>query len=415
MNLNTLYLVNLLTDTKKTTSLNDNFILFGDKRRKTHPLITSKKESELKFKMKITKLLQFNFSRNSVYPLWIVRSFHYILVFGIFFTNCNLPGIFRFPTELFYFLRNTSNYRISGEILNLRGSGLKISISVQLSSGITRTEDSNPASGSKIFSSNSFYPNQSKYSVEILSNPTNPVQFCSLSNGVGSINNTEVNSILISCVDADTSVSQPVFSLPSGEYPLAQNITITTSTLGASLYYTLNGSNPSCSPLAGTLYKGAILIPQPSLPSINLRAVACKGIMSSAVASVNYTITNGLLNPPTLSIAPGSFGSSQSITITAPALPSGVVVHYTTNGVNPVCTDPIASGPISLTYSQVLLAISCLPTYSRSTPAGGFYEIIGTTATPSFSLPSDTYFNDQTLTLSTLTAGASIYYTKSIG
>lgn len=415
MNLNTLYLVNLLTDTKKTTSLNDNFILFGDKRRKTHPLITSKKESELKFKMKITKLLQFNFSRNSVYPLWIVRSFHYILVFGIFFTNCNLPGIFRFPTELFYFLRNTSNYRISGEILNLRGSGLKISISVQLSSGITRTEDSNPASGSKIFSSNSFYPNQSKYSVEILSNPTNPVQFCSLSNGVGSINNTEVNSILISCVDADTSVSQPVFSLPSGEYPLAQNITITTSTLGASLYYTLNGSNPSCSPLAGTLYTGAILIPQPSLPSINLRAVACKGIMSSAVASVNYTITNGLLNPPTLSIAPGSFGSSQSITITAPALPSGVVVHYTTNGVNPVCTDPIASGPISLTYSQVLLAISCLPTYSRSTPAGGFYEIIGTTATPSFSLPSDTYFNDQTLTLSTLTAGASIYYTKSIG
>ncbi|MCG9873284.1 MAG: chitobiase/beta-hexosaminidase C-terminal domain-containing protein [Leptospiraceae bacterium] len=286
--------------------------------------------------MKSTKLLQFNFSRNSVYPLWIVRSFHYILVFGIFFTNCNLPGIFRFPTELFYFLRNTSDYRISGEILNLRGSELKIVVSVNQSSGITRTEELNLMSGSQNFSTNSLYPNQSIYSVEILNQATNPVQFCSLSNANGSINNAEVNSILISCVDADTSVSQPVFSLPSGEYPLAQNITITTSTLGASLYYTLNGSNPSCSPATGTLYTGAILIPQPSLPSVNLRAVACKGNLSSPVASVTYAITNGLLNAPTLSLAPGSYGSSQSITITAPVAPPGVVLHYTTNGVNPV-------------------------------------------------------------------------------
>lgn len=125
----------------------------------------------------------------------ILRAFHFILVFGIFISNCNLPGISRFPTEFFYFLRNTSDYKISGEILN---------------------------------------------------QATNPVQFCSLSNANGSINNAEVNSILISCIDSDTSVSQTVFSLPSGEYPLAQNITITTSTPAANLYYTLNGSSSSC-------------------------------------------------------------------------------------------------------------------------------------------------------------------------
>ncbi|WCL48449.1 chitobiase/beta-hexosaminidase C-terminal domain-containing protein [Leptospira sp. GIMC2001] len=348
-------------------------------------------------------------------PIVWIRSLFSFFLLGLFTSNCQLPGLERFPSEMLFLIRNTSNFKISGEILNLKGTGLKISISVSGSTGSLPIEELNLASGTQRFVSNSFYSNQNSYAVEILRNPTDPIQNCETSEGSGIINNADVNSVLISCTDTNTGIAQPTFSLPSGEYPIAQNITIATTTPGASIYYTDNGTNPNCLPIAGNLYTGAIALPQPTLPSINLRAIACKETLSSSISSATYSITNGLLDPPSLSIAPGSFGSSQVLTISAPSSPAGVVIHYTTNGVTPVCTDPIYAGAINIDFSQVLLAISCLPTYSKSSAVGGLYEIIGTTAPPTFSLPSNTYSNDQTLTLSTLTPGATIHYNLSIG
>ncbi|HTQ30594.1 MAG TPA: chitobiase/beta-hexosaminidase C-terminal domain-containing protein, partial [Opitutaceae bacterium] len=83
-------------------------------------------------------------------------------------------------------------------------------------------------------------------------------------------------------------VSAPSFSPASGTYGSAQNVTLTTSTSGASIRYTTDGSTPS--ETAGTLYSSAVNISA----TATLKAIAFKsGMTDSAVTSATYTISTG--------------------------------------------------------------------------------------------------------------------------
>ncbi|GAH01149.1 unnamed protein product, partial [marine sediment metagenome] len=62
------------------------------------------------------------------------------------------------------------------------------------------------------------------------------------------------NETLISSV----ACGAPEFSPEAGEFVAAQSVTITSTTVGASIYYTLDGSTPSRSSF---LYIGAITVP----------------------------------------------------------------------------------------------------------------------------------------------------------
>ena len=75
----------------------------------------------------------------------------------------------------------------------------------------------------------------------------------------------------------------PTFSVATGTYTSVQNVTIT-STVGASIYYTLDGTTPTSSSSA---YNGAISIDETK----TLKAIAIKGNWeNSDVASATYTI-----------------------------------------------------------------------------------------------------------------------------
>ncbi len=77
----------------------------------------------------------------------------------------------------------------------------------------------------------------------------------------------------------------PVSSKPSGTYPEAQTVTLT-SGVGESIYYTTNGLTPNES--AGTLYSTPIEVNDDTM----LRAVAVKnGYSNSEVANFEYIIT----------------------------------------------------------------------------------------------------------------------------
>src|SRR5581483_6774788 len=79
--------------------------------------------------------------------------------------------------------------------------------------------------------------------------------------------------------------SAPSFSPAAGTYASAQNVTITSSTSGASIRYTTDGSTPS--ETAGTLYSGPVNISK----SATLKAIAYEvGFADSAIASGAYTI-----------------------------------------------------------------------------------------------------------------------------
>lgn len=87
--------------------------------------------------------------------------------------------------------------------------------------------------------------------------------------------------------DSLTSTAAPVFSPSAGTYASAQSVTITSSTSGATIYYTTNGTTPTTS---STVYSGALTISA----TTTLKALAVKsGLDDSSVTSGTYTIGGG--------------------------------------------------------------------------------------------------------------------------
>ena len=83
-------------------------------------------------------------------------------------------------------------------------------------------------------------------------------------------------------------VVTPSLSVAEGMYESAQSVSLTTTTSGASIYYTTNGSTPSAS---STLYSSAISVSTNS----TLKAIAIKsGFTSSSIASAAYSFTTGI-------------------------------------------------------------------------------------------------------------------------
>jgi hypothetical protein len=80
----------------------------------------------------------------------------------------------------------------------------------------------------------------------------------------------------------------PVFSPAAGTYPGTQNVSITSTTGGASIRYTTDGSTPS--ETAGTLYSGPVVINA----TTTLNAIAyASGFTDSSITSGTYTISSG--------------------------------------------------------------------------------------------------------------------------
>jgi hypothetical protein len=80
-------------------------------------------------------------------------------------------------------------------------------------------------------------------------------------------------------------VATPTFSPAAGAYTNAQSVTISTTTTGATVRYTTNGSTPSQT--NGTVYSSPVTI----TTNTTLKAIAYKaGMTDSAVASGTYTI-----------------------------------------------------------------------------------------------------------------------------
>lgn len=87
-------------------------------------------------------------------------------------------------------------------------------------------------------------------------------------------------------VDPAGTVATPSFSPAAGSYASAQSVAITTSTSGATIRYTTDGSTPTTS--VGTVYSSAISI----ATTTTLKAIAYKtGWTNSAVLTGDYTIT----------------------------------------------------------------------------------------------------------------------------
>jgi hypothetical protein len=118
---------------------------------------------------------------------------------------------------------------------------------------------------------------------------------------------------------------------------------------------------------------------------------------------------------PVFSPGTGTYAGAQTVTITD-SLP-GAVVYYTTDGSTPKTEVLKYSKPVLLGFGgrQTLQAISVIPGQTVTSPvASATYTIDPSLATPAaepvFSPPPGTYSSAQTVTLTSDTPGAEIYY-----
>lgn len=172
-------------------------------------------------------------------------------------------------------------------------------------------------------------------------------------------------------------VATPSFSPPPGTYTSAQTVSISSSTAGAAIRYTTDGSTPT--PTTGTLYSGPINISA----TTTVRAIAYQsGLTPSSVRTGTYTVNAGGLDPN----APPS--GNFDLTHWKITLPDASEVNAATlsNGYeleNTFYTDPVTGGMVfrcpnladttsNSSYSRTELREMLAPSGSASAPANNW-------------------------------------------
>jgi hypothetical protein len=115
------------------------------------------------------------------------------------------------------------------------------------------------------------------------------------------------------------------------------------------------------------------------------------------------------VSTPTLSPAPGTYATAQTVTISD--WTAGETIYYTTNGNTPTTSSAVYSSPIVVSATQTIKAIATSTGFAQSATATGTYIISPLAATPTFSPVGGTYSTTQTVTISDGSSGATIYYT----
>ncbi len=161
--------------------------------------------------------------------------------------------------------------------------------------------------------------------------------------------------------------SVPTFSPAAGTYATAQNVTISSATPSATIYYTLDGSTPT---LGSPIYSGPVLVNVTE----TLNAIAISSVSTqSPVGSAAYTITTAAAATPTFSPPGGTYATSQSVSISCAT--SGSTIYYTTDGSTPTTSSTVYSGAITVSASETINAIATATGYVQSNVGSAAYAI----------------------------------------
>ncbi|MCU1244039.1 MAG: hypothetical protein JWO71_4765, partial [Candidatus Acidoferrum typicum] len=218
-------------------------------------------------------------------------------------------------------------------------------------------------------------------SIHYTTNGTTPTAMSPVYSGAITVTSTEtiraiaiVGGYLDSNVSAatytkSTQAAMPTFTPAPGTYSTAQQVTIKTTTAGATIFYTTNGTIPTT---ASTKYTAPVAISA----TTTLKAIAtAPNLTNSAVASGLYTIQTGTpaAATPTFSPAPGHYPSAfyVSMSTTTP----GATIYYTMNGTPPTTLSPKYVGAIVIHVTTTLKAIAVAPNMTNSAVATGVYTI----------------------------------------
>ena len=192
----------------------------------------------------------------------------------------------------------------------------------------------------------------------------------------------------------------PVFSPTAGVVSLSDTIAITSSTAGAEIFYTTDGSTPTSA--NGTLYSSPIHLTQNTV----IKAFsASPSLFPSPITISEYHIKAA---SPSVDVAAGVYESAQSVALSTTT--AGSTIYYTTDGSIPTVNSAVYIQPIQVSNNTTIKAIAVNSAFDNSDVASFEYHIKA--AVPTTTFVSDAYEEPQTVYLSCTTPNAVIYYTS---
>ena len=176
-------------------------------------------------------------------------------------------------------------------------------------------------------------------------------------------------------------------------------INISSTTVGATIYYTIDGSDPKTSDTK-IKYSEVITLSEAAI----IKAYAVKeGYEPSEVATATY-IEQGTVLTPILSLTPGTYQTAQECTISCGT--EGATIYYSINGNEYVVIEDNTT--ISITQNTSISAYAIKEGMTDSQVISETYTLI--VPTPTINPGGDKYIEAQNVTISAV-EGATIYYT----
>ncbi len=162
----------------------------------------------------------------------------------------------------------------------------------------------------------------------------------------------------------------PTFDPPGGSYGSAQNVTIATTTPGASIRYTLDGTQPNAT---SSIYAAPIEITTTGV--LTARAFR-HDHAPSGTAQATYFIGDATGRPV---LGPGGGVYPSGLLVTVSNTTAGATIRYTTDGTDPQIGDTVIAdgGTISVTRSLRIAARAWADGMDPSPVTIADYEIVG--------------------------------------
>jgi hypothetical protein len=167
-------------------------------------------------------------------------------------------------------------------------------------------------------------------------------------------------------VNGQQTAAAPVIAPNGGTFSSTQNVSLSSTTASASIYYTLDGSTPTTS---STLYNAPIAIST----NTTLKAIAsAPNFLQSSVSSATFNFTT---QTPAVTFAPpaGTYASAQSVTLSD--TDADAKIYFTTDGSTPSATSTLYASAIPVSKSETIKAIAIDSKLQNSNIATAAYII----------------------------------------
>ena len=218
-----------------------------------------------------------------------------------------------------------------------------------------------------------------------------------------------LNWIDLAVINYDNTAVTPTITPDGGEFSGSVEVSMETTTSGATIYYTLDGSPPT---VDSTVYTAPYTLTVDS--TIQAMAVA-PGYNASDVVIADFVVTAITSSALTPTITPAGGAFSGSVAVSLETATPGATIYYTTNGTTPSTTSHEYAGPFTLTTDATVQAIAVAAGYADSAVSSAVFTVEGvgspSAISPTITPDGGAFSGSVEVSLETATPGATIYYT----